>query len=68
MTNVAAMPIYDKNILKRFLLPNQKADNLEALGKHYIKNLPTKNLPALILTLFMARPTLIHYAFVLEIL
>ena len=31
MTNVAAMPIYGKNIKKNLLLWNQKADDLESL-------------------------------------
>ena len=68
MTNMAAMPIHNKN-LKKLLLWNLKADDIESL----YSTSGTRVLPILLkdgrwlaLTYFMARSNLVPYAFVWE--
>ena len=66
MTKMAAMPIYGKN-LKKFLLRNQKVDDLEtwyAVLKYY--QVCFNYDPGLTLTYFTARSNMVRYAFVWE--
>ena len=68
MTKMAAMPIYGKN-LKKFLLQNQKADDLEtwyaSSGALVLPSL-LKWWPLVDLTYFTARSNMVRYAFVWE--
>ena len=65
MTNMAAMPIYGKNLKKNLFLWTQKADDLESwYAASSSQVLPS--LPGLTLIYFMVMSNLVHYTFVWE--
>ena len=69
MTNMAAMPIYGKNLKNNLLLWNQKGSDLESFMQHRVLEyfqVYSNDDPELTLTYFMARSNLIPYAFVRE--